>query len=507
MPAKFKPFKIVDLFAGSGGLSEGFSSLKNEAGERCFEIALSVEKDLAAYQTLQLRSFFRQFKVAPVEYYEYIAGRLEREVLSKKFPSQWNQSLSEARMLELGTISAKKEIAPILKKLREGSHDTVIIGGPPCQAYSLVGRARNRGVVGYDPAEDNRHFLYEEYINIIRALKPVAFVMENVKGILSSKVKGGGIFQKILYDLENAAGKNSYELIPVFPDRNGSPGFIVRAENHGIPQARHRVIIIGVRKDRAGAAALGALGGAFLHPQKDGKTVKNVLKDLPRLRSGLSKNDDPNAWQIAVTEAFKIAEKASRKARMEDVANRLEEIRSAINKTRIAPRADTRISAVKDKSLIAWYHDERLITLTGHNSRSHMLEDLARYAFVSTYAEVRGQSPIASEFPDELAPEHANWKSGKFADRFRCQLWSNPSTTITSHIAKDGHYFIHPDPSQCRSLTVREAARLQTFPDNYFFEGNRTQQYTQVGNAVPPMLGLQIARTLFTLLDVPPHGH
>lgn len=130
-----------------------------------------------------------------------------------------------------------------------------------------------------------------------------------------------------------------------------------------------------------------------------------------------------------------------------------------------------------------------------------MRADLSRYAFAAAFAQVFERSPKANEFPELLAPKHNNWKTGKFADRFRVQIWGRPSTTVTSHISKDGHYFIHPDLSQCRSLTVREAARLQTFPDNYLFEGNRTQQFVQVGNAVPPLMAKQIAVGLAELLS------
>jgi DNA (cytosine-5)-methyltransferase 1 len=130
-----------------------------------------------------------------------------------------------------------------------------------------------------------------------------------------------------------------------------------------------------------------------------------------------------------------------------------------------------------------------------------MLADLGRYFFAALYGKVKKTSPKALDFPRELAPFHRNWRTGKFADRFRVQLWDMPATTITSHISKDGHYFIHPDVAQCRSLTVREAARIQTFPDNYFFKGNRTEQFVQVGNAVPPFLAFKIASALWNLLS------
>ncbi|MEP6338299.1 DNA cytosine methyltransferase, partial [Parasphingorhabdus sp.] len=147
-----------------------------------------------------------------------------------------------------------------------------------------------------------------------------------------------------------------------------------------------------------------------------------------------------------------------------------------------------------------WLSGNRNRTLPNHATRGHMESDLARYAFAATFAELYQCSPKAKDYPEALAPKHASWTTGNFADRFRVQTWNHPSTTITSHIAKDGHYFIHPDPQQRRSLTVREAARLQTFPDDYYFEGNRTQQYVQVGNAVPPLLAYQIALVVQSFL-------
>ena len=134
-----------------------------------------------------------------------------------------------------------------------------------------------------------------------------------------------------------------------------------------------------------------------------------------------------------------------------------------------------------------------------------MRRDLYRYFYAACYAKVNKKSPTLKDFPNELKPKHKSAKKSakvksSFTDRFRVQLLTKPATTIMSHISKDGHYYIHPDPKQCRSLTVREAARLQTFPDNYFFEGNRTEQYIQVGNAVPPYLAHQIAEVVYGVL-------
>jgi DNA (cytosine-5)-methyltransferase 1 len=164
------------------------------------------------------------------------------------------------------------------------------------------------------------------------------------------------------------------------------------------------------------------------------------------------------------------------------------------------------LSANLHRDLARWYKDPQGWTkISNHDTRSHIVADLHRYLFCAAYGKIGAQcgrlSPKAEEFPEVLAPKHANWKSGDFADRFRVQVANRAATTVTSHISKDGHYFIHYDPKQCRSLTVREAARIQTFPDNYFFLGTRTQQYVQVGNAVPPFLAHQIADIVYKVLS------
>ena len=484
-----------------------------------YSIVLSVEKDIHAHQTLLLRSFLRQFGKFPKEYYQFLNGEIDEPDWSDLYPSQWNKANAEALHLELGNEKQAEVLDTRLDEIRTKYGDRiVVIGGPPCQAYSLAGRVRNRGIKGYDASDDHRHFLYQEYIRILRKLKPVAFVMENVKGLLSSSVDGERIFDKVLDDLKKAGtGQNSYRLLPLAPDRPKksdkpkphpkSENYLVKAEDFGVPQARHRVILVGLRKDHAEKFTDKKLALALPKRIRKQVPVKAVLLGMPRLRSGLSEDDKTTAWKKQAKAAFRLVSSLDQKLEGKKLERLKKSIKESIklSKGSRLPRSRTKsfpvgIGRTCPAKLRSWLLDPSLRKLPNSETRSHMNADLARYFFTSVFGESQKVSPKASDFPLALAPKHDNWSTGDFADRFRVQIWDQPSTTVTSHISKDGHYFIHPDPLQCRSLTVREAARLQTFPDNYFFKGNRTQQYVQVGNAVPPFLALMIGQSVLRLL-------
>lgn len=515
-----KQYAIVDLFAGPGGLAEGFSSVSAHDGSKPFKVVLSVEKENSAFRTLRLRSFLRQFKKGyPEEYYRFLNNAETEPDWKTIYPKEWSAAVHEALQLTLGENQSRDVINQRIKEVRNlHSDDTIVIGGPPCQAYSLVGRARNQGNKNYIAENDSRHYLYREYIEILDRLRPAAFVMENVKGMLSSSVDGGKIFEKVLSDLRSAAGNDSYRLLAFSADKKsrlnlaGEPehsDFIIRAEDHGVPQARHRVIIVGLRCDIASRIDPDHLLDISLTKVEAKTTVENVLGGMPVLRSGLSKGEDSfENWNRVVISARRQLLRAMLKS-LPSERQRFEKILKTPGRKNSNRQAAMARSALKPNrlgincpdKLANWLLDSKLKVVSNNQTRGHMDSDLTRYMFAATFAQVFGRSPKAGDFPQELAPAHRSWSSGKFADRFRVQLKNKPATTVTSHISKDGHYFIHPDPSQCRSLTVREAARLQTFPDNYWFCGNRTQQYTQVGNAVPPYLAKQIAEKLHEILS------
>ncbi|MBK5927022.1 DNA cytosine methyltransferase [Rhodobaculum claviforme] len=501
-------FGIVDLFAGPGGLGEGFASLA-VGGHAPFRIGISVEKEASAHRTLTLRAFLRAHQARhgalPQAFIDFHAGLIPEPAWSAVDAAAWEHATAEAQCLELGAEPAAAAIDRAIGKLRRDVDDTILIGGPPCQAYSLVGRARAKGKVGYVPEEDERHYLFREYIRVLDRLRPAAFVMENVKGMLSSTIESRLVFEMLMEDLASlGTGRgHHYEMRAIrVADGRASlqeaaqpSDFIVRSEEFGVPQRRHRVIIVGIRSDLADRAT-----GASIPVSGVTRNVDDAIGMMTELRSGLSRGcDDPSLWRREVVGAARLLARIHRGKEDGPLRDVFSAVATGLKNGLLAPRLSARLPenyGTSNDELLAWLDRPALRGIAQHETRGHMPSDLGRYLFAAVFGEVRGYSPKAADFPLSLSPDHRNWYSGVFNDRFRVQLAGKASTTITSHISKDGHYFIHPDPMQCRSLTVREAARLQTFPDDYYFLGNRTQQYVQVGNAVPPYLARQIAQLL-----------
>ena len=488
-------YPVIDLFAGPGGLGEGFASLLHprNSGQCAFRTAVSIEKDPSAHRTLQLRHFFRRFtpETIPDDYYLYLEGTISLEDLYSRYPEAALDAERTAWQCTLGEEPHENVETRITEALA-GSKKWVLVGGPPCQAYSLAGRSRMSGQENFE--KDPRHFLYKEYLRILIDHMPPVFVMENVKGLISSKVEGRYVINDILRDLSKPGSiigdENSgleYRLYSLSKSGvmslDADPGaFIVKAEEYGIPQARHRIFILGIRSDIE-------IEPPTLEKSIVQTTVRDVIGDLPKIRSSVSGLvDSEMIWVETLTEVTRQRWFTHGKENGEAKLTTIIEKALKSLKQKEFERSSTHYTP--SNALRDWLYDNRLTVLLSHESRAHMQSDLHRYFFAAAYAQVKNSAPRLQDFPRELLPEHKNVHQDAteydFADRFRVQLPDAPSTTITSHISKDGHYYIHYDPAQCRSLTVREAARLQTFPDNYKFEGNRTARYHQVGNAIPP---------------------
>ncbi|MDE2884132.1 MAG: DNA (cytosine-5-)-methyltransferase [Chloroflexota bacterium] len=503
---------VVDVFAGCGGLGEGFSLSP-------FELRLSIEKEHAPIKTLWLRSFVHQFaqEEVPEDYYDYLAGRIPRDELCLRHPLEAREATLRCLQAELGGEEQDRSRAKSsIRKAVGRSRDWVLIGGPPCQAYSTIGRVKNKSLDYYDPDTDIRFDLYREYLEIIGTHWPSVFVFENVKGLLSSSRRNQSVFHRMLTDLADPAQalapdgirlphSHTYRLYSLSSERQSldeeyAPrrpnDFVVKAEHYGIPQARHRIIIVGVRSDIQKRPKP-------LQRLNEPVRAVEVLDGLPALRSGVSTQDSPEAWVNTVKGILnhswwqRIPERLQQ--RMIEVLENLEVPPSGRGSLRFLD-APSQCNYRPD-----WFEDERLSGTLNHETRSHRMDDLWRYLFAASFMESSTLPFRLRDFPGGLMPNHRNIynasKSTHFADRFSVVPRDTPSRTVVSHIQKDGHYYIHYDPTQCRSLTVREAARLQTFPDNYFFEGNRTEQYSQVGNAVPPMLSTQIANRVAELFE------
>lgn len=405
------PYNFIDLFAGAGGLSEGFI----QAG---FSPVAHVEMNSYAAQTLETRTGYYYLKEQGNldVYRDYLKGNLSRNDFLKHIPEDLLNSVCCETMSDETLPGLFETIDRILEQ-RGIKHVDVIIGGPPCQAYSLVGRAQSSHM-GTPMAEDPRNDLYKLYAKFLKRYQPKMFVFENVMGILSAN--GGATWVKV----QDALREVGYEI--ECREQN--------SKKFGVLQNRRRMIIVGWLKDSG-------LSYPKFEKKTANATVNDILKDLPALHPG------ENSSEYGTTE-----------------------LSDYLEKTGIRKETDI---------------------LTHHCARPNKPHDIEIYKRTIELWNDGHKRLNYNDLPDELKT-HKNRKS--FLDRFKVVEGDESCChTMLAHISKDGHYFIHPDIQQHRSITVREAARIQSFPDDYFFEGPRTAQFVQIGNAVPALMAKGIA--------------
>lgn len=382
---------VIDLFAGPGGLSEGFSAHR---GTCRFRVALSVEKDAAAHRTLELRSFFRQFASgqAPEFYYRYIRGEdVTRNELFGAFPDAARAARTVAWHTTLGEAPMPEVVGRVEGALGGAGH-WVLLGGPPCQAYSIAGRARMKGMERFKT--DHRHTLYREYLKILAAFQPTVFVMENVKGILSSRHQDEAIFGRILEDMRFPWGALSemdrvevptpvymhgYRIFsfstPAQSEMQLRPAdYVIESERYGLPQKRHRVILLGIRDDyNALPPALETAGGRV--------TVRDVISGLPTLRSRLSKGDvDGATWVRSVVKGRRQM-KAGGTGLAEAIDVALSSMASGLDGGSRFVRGGE-----PPQALAGWLWDPSVGGTIQHETRAHMSSDLHRYFFATCFA-------------------------------------------------------------------------------------------------------------------------
>ncbi|MFA5131271.1 MAG: DNA cytosine methyltransferase [Patescibacteria group bacterium] len=400
---------VLDLFAGVGGFSEGFIL------SGC-DIVAHIEMDKEACETIRTRMVYHALrkKGKLEEYKKYLLGEKTREEIVSKY--KLNKEIDSVIQEKISRDNYAQLIGEVKERLNGADLD-IIIGGPPCQAYSHIGRGSDRKHMKRDP----RKFLYQYYVEFLKALKPKVFIFENVPGLLSS---GKGMYLNSMRLAMKAAGYNT-------------EFSILNAAEYGVPQERRRVILIGWNS-KANLKSY----PVFDKVDRNYK-VSDFLLDLPKLKSG----------EGSVATKFKSKSK------------------------------------ILDKLGIT----NNFGVLLGHAARPNNKQDLTIYK-MAVKEKNNGHNIKYNELPNKLKT-HKN-QTG-FLDRFKVVDGAAASShTVIAHISKDGHYYIHPDAEQNRSLTVREAARLQTFPDDFIFEGSRSAQYKQIGNAVPPMLSSLIANKL-----------
>lgn len=395
-----KEYTFIDLFAGCGGLSEGFY-------RNGYKALLHLEIDKTACQTLKRR----------MEYYNYSTQEINDAILCADITSDG-----------------------IIEEIDKRVHESVdiIIGGPPCQAFSTVGRAVSPDSMNNDP----RNYLFENYLQILNHIKPKMFIFENVKGILSAHPQGVKIFDIIVRKMSK-----TYKIV------SNPKTILLNAADYGVPQIRERVILIGVRNDIDYIETEEIYKAIKKTHSSDGKelpkyvTVGEAILDLPELQAGEGKE---------------------------------------IQQAKASRRMNEYLTRICGQNGLVY----------NHVARKHNDEDRERYRILSEHGNWQLKDL------QKIRPDLIHHNPKHFGNRYTVQESGKPGRTVVAHLYKDGNLFIHPDPKQARTFTVREAARIQSFPDDFVFEGSRTEQYKQVGNAVPPLMAEAFAETLGEYLDI-----
>ena len=397
-----KKYTYIDIFAGCGGLSEGFNN-------QDFRALTHVDNDHDSCETIKARMRFHNYKDKDISV-------LEKDMTDNS-------------------------IVELIENKLDGSKIDVLLGGPPCQSFSSLGRAKDKDSM----KNDTRNYLFENYKKILDHFKPKIFIFENVMGLLTAKIGN----KKTIDIIFKRLGAN-YNLIDDYEK------LVLNSCNYGVPQIRKRVFIIGVRKDIS----------------LDVKKIYQNIKKTHFNPKTLKKNRRNRKKYITVKEAIGDLPK-------------------------LLPGQGIEISSFKQKKFNQYLNKIRSKKdgkLFNHVSRTHNNLDRQRFKEMSknkwTFEELLQKKPLLN-----------HKKKRVFNNSYVVQEWDKPARTIISHLHKDGNQFIHPDYKQERSLTAREAARIQSFPDSYFFAGSRTQQYKQIGNAVPPLMAEAIAKSIKKALD------
>lgn len=409
---KMKLYTVIDLFAGAGGLSEGFV----QAG---FVPIAHVEMDKDACNTLRTRCCFHYLRANNQldVYYKYLKGEINRETLYASVPAEVTNAVINVEISDK-TIN---DTFDKIKLLAKGRKIDMIIGGPPCQAYSLLGR--HRKAMENDP----RTLLYLQYGKFLKEFTPKGFVFENVPGLLSAKK--GEHFQNLQAYFDELGYKVHFKML--------------NASDYGVLQERRRIIIVGWQKNSD-------MGYPAIEKITTDAVINDILGDLPLLKAG----------------------------EKEMVSSYKKENNSYLRESGI--RADEEIF------------------VTQNITRPVNANDAAIYAYAIKLWDSKQVRVKYTDLPIELRTQK---NENSFLDRFKVVNGNGNAHTVVAHLAKDGHYYIHPSLSVCRSVSVREAARMQSFPDNFFFEGSRSAMFKQIGNAVPPLMAKTIALEIIKMLS------